>query len=85
MSQELERAFWQSLSNQPIKKPELTKHEDWKQPTPAMQLIVLHMALEGEFLNLDEGISTVSEYVRATEPLFESLRELQPFIEKGSW
>lgn len=61
------------------------KLEKWKQPNPAMQLVVLRMTLEGHFENYLDNVITKEKFVERTRGLHEELAQLQPFIDRGSW
>lgn len=57
----------------------------WKQHTPAAQLIVLHQRMWGDFLNLQEGIVTVDDYLKWTEESHEEMHELLKYAGLPVW
>jgi hypothetical protein len=65
--------------------PELVRDPRWRQPTPAMEAVALHMAVQGHFENWAVGIISDDKFKRAMRDLLNQQTKLLLFLEKGSW
>lgn len=61
------------------------KPEHFKQETPHDQYKAVVGAMDGWLLNAASGASSQIKAVNALRVLAGHLRELEPFLKKGSW
>ena len=57
----------------------------WRQPTPAMQLREVVMALEGHLSNREDKIITERAFQEKARPLLEEIKALYPHLDVGAW
>ncbi len=62
----------------------MTKYSDWKQLNPFDQLQVLLMAIEGNLSNIKDCIY-VEKSILDAQKFLNQIKQLEPFLKKGSW
>lgn len=63
----------------------MQKNPEWKQTTPIMEHISIRMSLEGHYSNWKSGITKNSEFSVKLKQSLDMLRDLEPFLAKGTW
>lgn len=61
-------------------------NKNWKQQTPADQMVEIYMAMEGWFSNWRDGLTSKEKFEENMNNLLENVQKLLPYLQgKNEW